>query len=57
MSTLLFLGVDMPPPILTETFDAQVDTRLRWFCKPENWSLENGNLILRPTAKTDFWQV
>jgi regulation of enolase protein 1 (concanavalin A-like superfamily) len=42
--------------ILSEEFDGNLDARLNWFCPPEKWSLENGNLIIHPDAKTDFWQ-
>jgi len=46
----------MPTPILVETFDNQLNVQLKWFCAPENWSLEDDNFVLRPAAKTDFWQ-
>ncbi len=42
--------------ILSDEFDHQLDPRLKWFYPPNSWTLENGNLIIRPDAKTDFWQ-
>jgi len=42
--------------ILSAEFDGHLDARLNWFCPPEKWSLENGNLMIHPDAKTDFWQ-
>lgn len=42
--------------ILAENFNTQLDTRLNWFSAPENWSLEDGSLVLRPAPETDFWQ-
>ena len=43
--------------ILHETFDAaNPDPRLRWFCPPESWAIQNSCLVVQPNAKTDFWQ-
>jgi regulation of enolase protein 1 (concanavalin A-like superfamily) len=42
--------------ILSETFDGPLDPRLKWFCKPDKFSLEGLGLTIWPDAKTDFWQ-
>ncbi len=42
--------------ILSEEFDTQLNSGLRWFCPPTKWSLEDGNLVIHPDAKTDYWQ-
>ena len=42
--------------ILSETFDGELDARLTWFYPPAKWSLDDGNLVLHPDAKTDYWQ-
>ena len=41
---------------LVEDFDGQIDIRLKWFCMPTKWTLENESLVIYPEAKTDFWQ-
>jgi len=37
-------------------FDAETIKRFTWFNEPEQWKLEDGNLIVRTDAPTDFWQ-
>jgi regulation of enolase protein 1 (concanavalin A-like superfamily) len=47
----------MAETILNELFDgAALDARLRWLNPPPAWSLQSGRLVVRPAAKTDFWQ-
>lgn len=46
----------MSTMFLSAEFDGHLDARLKWFCPPANWFLENGCLVFRPDAKTDFWQ-
>jgi len=37
-------------------FNAETIRRFTWFNEPQQWELEDGNLIVRPDAPTDFWQ-
>jgi len=43
--------------VLNERFlGPALDGRLRWFNPPPAWSVKSGQLLVRPAAKTDFWQ-
>ena len=46
----------MTESILSETFGGSLDARLKWFCQPTMFSLEEPGLTIWPDAKTDFWQ-
>lgn len=47
----------MAETILNEHFSGPaLDARLRWLNPPPAWSLESSRLVVRPAAKTDFWQ-
>ncbi|MBN1349077.1 DUF1349 domain-containing protein [candidate division KSB1 bacterium] len=42
---------------LLEAFEQKrPDAKLAWYCEPANWSIRHSNLIIKPDAKTDFWQ-
>lgn len=46
------------PTILSESFyKATVDARLSWYNPPKQWEVARGHLVVRPDAKTDFWQA
>jgi len=43
--------------ILFETFDRPaMDSRLRWYCPPAQPAILNSHLVIKPDAKTDYWQ-
>ena len=47
----------MAESILNEQFRGPaLDPRLRWLNPPPAWSVESAGLVVRPAAKTDFWQ-
>ena len=46
----------MPALDLLKLLERQLDSGLRWFCPPTQWSLKNGILTLHPDPKTDYWQ-
>jgi len=47
----------MVETILNERFNGpSLDARLRWLNPPPAWSVESARLVIRPAAKTDFWQ-
>jgi uncharacterized protein len=42
---------------LYEDFDsATLDPSLAWYCEPERWSIRDSSLVIKPAAKTDYWQ-
>jgi len=47
----------MAETILNERFKGPaLDARLRWLNPPSAWNVKAGQLVVRPTANTDFWQ-
>ncbi len=43
--------------ILFETFDRPaMDSRLHWYCPPAQPAILNSHLVIKPEAKTDYWQ-
>ena len=43
--------------ILFENFEqTEIDSRLQWFNPPPAWQVENGQLVVKTAAKSDFWQ-
>ncbi|MCE1252625.1 MAG: DUF1349 domain-containing protein [Anaerolineae bacterium] len=43
--------------ILNETFDHNgIDQRLKWYCPPARYEINNSNLVVFADAKTDYWQ-
>ena len=47
----------MAATILNERFNGPaLDARLRWLNPPPAWSVASAGLVVRPAAKTDFWQ-
>ncbi|MEW5816943.1 MAG: DUF1349 domain-containing protein [Spirochaetota bacterium] len=51
--------MDLQDLILEETFTVpHMDKRLSWFNQPEEWEIDSKEklLIVKPNAKTDFWQ-
>ncbi len=47
----------MAAGILNEQFHGPtLDARLQWLNPPPAWGLESAALVVRPAAKTDFWQ-
>lgn len=47
----------MTKPVFNETFNTPtLNSQLTWFNEPQEWQLENDKLVIKPDAKTDFWQ-
>jgi len=47
----------MPETVFHDAFDGpDLSPQLRWQHPPQLWSVEDGALIVRPDAQTDYWQ-